>query len=102
MSRANQHLRTDLQRLRGGDLAPPLPGSFGQDPRALRPERLRWLAAGCNARLAKSLAPAKIAAFPAVLRPIAPHFFPTAARAEAMVGAVPPFSDPQPPEGAMR
>mgnify|MGYP003542071757 CR=1 FL=1 len=101
MSRANQHLRTGLQRLRSGDLAPPLPGSFGQDPRALRPERLRWLKTDAPSAL-KSLAPAKIAAFPAVLRPIALPPLSTAARAEAPVGAVPPFSDPQFPEGAMR
>jgi hypothetical protein len=101
MSRANQHCRTGLQRLRDGDLAPPPPGSFGQDPWVLRPKRLRWLASDALHH-AKSLAPAKIAAFPAVLRPIATTHFSTAARAKALAGALPPFNLPQPSGAVMR
>lgn len=101
MSRANQHSRTGMQRLRGGVLAPPPPGSLKPDPRALRSERLQWQR-GCTSRVFKCWPTAKIAAFPAVLRPIAPYFLSTAARAGAKAGAVPPFSQSQPPEGAMR
>jgi hypothetical protein len=101
MSRANQHLRTGMQRLRDGDLAPPSLGSFGQDPWVLRPKRLQCLGMAPSA-IAKSLAPAKIAAFPAVLRPIATPLLSTAARAEAPVGAVPPPLEFQQPGAAMR
>ena len=102
MSRANQHLRTGLQRLRGGDLAPPPPGSFGSDARALRPERLQWLKTD-TLSAPKSWSLAKIAAFPAELWPIALlHHLSTAARAEAPVGAVPPLVPTQSQGGAMR
>ena len=84
--------RFSQQRLRGEDrYAPPSPGSFGQDPQALGPERLQWLAAYLS-RLAKNLAPAQIAASSIVAS--AHHNSPslsTAARAEAMAGASPPL-----------
>lgn len=101
MSRANQHCRTGLQRLRGGDLAPPSPGSFGSDPRALGSERLRWLKTD-SLSAPKNWPPAKIAAFPAGLWPIALTSLSTAARAEAAAGAVPPPVLPQPSGAAMR
>ena len=79
--------RLGQQRLRGGVIyAPPSLGSFGQNPQVLRPERLRWLAQ------AKSLAPAKIAASSIVASAHHSIQFTTAARAEAMAGASPPFS----------
>ena len=97
MCTASHIARFGQQRLRGGAVyAPPSPGSFGQNPWALGPKRLQWLAQ------AKSLAPAQIAAFPAVLRPIATTFPLTAARAEAMAGALPPFSLPQQSGAVMR
>ena len=43
MSIANQHSRTSVQRLRREEIATSIPGSQGQDPRTLRPERLKWL-----------------------------------------------------------
>ena len=89
MCTASHIARFGQQRLRGkGKTAPLQPGSFGQNPQVLRPERLRWLAQ------AKSLAPAQIAASPSVA--LAHHIthLPTAARAGAMAGASPPFSLP--------
>ena len=87
MCTASHIARLGQQRLRGGVIyAPPSLGSFGQNPQVLRPERLRWLAQ------AKSLAPAQIAASSIVA--LAHHttsHLPTAARAEAMAGASPPF-----------
>ena len=56
MSRANQHFRTNMQRLRAGGIAPTDLGSSVSGPWALRPKRLQWLS---NIR-----AGFKIAAFP--------------------------------------
>ena len=43
MSTATRNCQNHLQRLRSMALATMLPGSQGQDPRTLRPERLKWL-----------------------------------------------------------
>jgi hypothetical protein len=87
MCTASRIDRMNQQRLRrGGMTAPSQPGSFGQDPWVLRPKRLRWLA------YAKSLAPAEIAALHNVASAHHHHsHLSTAARAEVMAGASPPF-----------
>ena len=43
VSTATRNCQNHLQRLRSMALATTLPGSQGQDPRTLRPERLKWL-----------------------------------------------------------
>jgi hypothetical protein len=92
MCTASRIDRGNRQRLRGkGKIATSSPGSFGLDPRALRPERLQCLGMVSSA-IAKSLAPAQIAASP--IEASAHQSFthiPTAARAGAMTGASPPF-----------
>ena len=93
MCTASRIDRRNRQRLRGEDqVAPPSPGSFGQDPWALGPKRLQWLGMAFTA-IAKNLAPAQIAAsLPVASAHHTTTNFSTAARAEAMAGASPPFS----------
>ena len=43
VSTATRNCQNHVQRLRSTSLATVLPGSQGQDPRTLRPERLKWL-----------------------------------------------------------
>jgi hypothetical protein len=59
---ASHNDRAGLQRLRSeGMIAPLLPGSLGQGPWTLRPERLQWPSMG-TVPMPKILSPAEIAA----------------------------------------
>ena len=98
LSTASRNDRNGLQRPRGGGkTAPPSPGGLGQDPRALRPERLRWLAF-----IAKSLSLATMAASSRQLvrRSVQASGLKTSStstctcRLGAMAGTSPPFSRP--------
>ena len=64
VSTASLYCRYHVLRLQEqGNNAPSFSESFGLDPRAIRPERLRWLKCLTEVRQNKSEAVAKIAAF---------------------------------------